>query len=293
MRAGAVAVLAVALGGVSAGCDAQGKLSEQALVAQTVAGTRITVEYYRPVARGRAKLFGDVVTWGENWTPGANWATTIDVDHDVKIEGKLLPKGKYSIWAVVQPDTWTVAFHRRDHLFHTNRPDSTDEQLRLTVRPDSGPHTEVLTWDFPDVATSATTLRLRWGALVLALRIAIVAPSLRTLSSSAERAPFLGNYDVEILQPSPGGPTRRRVEIVALGDTLHWRDTDGPVEKRRDFVLVPSGEKAFLRARRAADGQMWPEPGAVVTFTVTNGRATGYEVELEDGSVASRAKRLP
>ena len=126
---------------------AQGRLSERAGVSQTVAGTTIAVEYYRPVARGRGNLFGGVVQWGENCTPGANWATTVEVDHDVRVEGQPLPKGKYGLWIVVRPDTWTVSFHRRARRFHTDRPDSTDEALRLKVRPDSGPHTEVLTFD--------------------------------------------------------------------------------------------------------------------------------------------------
>ena len=87
---------------------AQGRLSEHAVAAQSIAGTTITVEYYRPVARGRDSLFGKVVTWGEHWTPGANWATTIDVDHDVRLNGRRLPTGKYALWTVVQPDTWSV-----------------------------------------------------------------------------------------------------------------------------------------------------------------------------------------
>jgi hypothetical protein len=33
-------------------CAAQGRLSEKGVVAQTVASTTITVEYYRPVAAG-------------------------------------------------------------------------------------------------------------------------------------------------------------------------------------------------------------------------------------------------
>ena len=54
---------------------AQAMASEKGSVIQTVDGTTITIEYYRPVARGRTP-FPDVVHWGRMWTPGANWATT-------------------------------------------------------------------------------------------------------------------------------------------------------------------------------------------------------------------------
>ena len=80
--------------------SAQIRASEHATVTQRVSGTTITLEYDRPVARGRT-IFGErgvVVKWGEVWTPGANWATTIDVDRDVKNDGRPLPKGKYSLW---------------------------------------------------------------------------------------------------------------------------------------------------------------------------------------------------
>lgn len=165
------------LAGGTRPCLAQGMLSEHAVAAQTVAGTTITVEYYRPQARGRDPLFGKVVKWGEHWTPGANWATTVEVNHNVRLNGAPLPKGKYSLWTVVQPDQWTVELRRQWHKFHVPAPtDSSDVQLRLTVRPDSGPHTEVLTYDFPAVGPAATTLRLRWGTVVVPLEIAVQAP---------------------------------------------------------------------------------------------------------------------
>ncbi len=53
--------------------------------------------------------------------------------------------------------------------------DSSDVQLRLTVRPDSGPQTETLTVDFPAVRPAATTLRFRWGTVVVPLEITVGA----------------------------------------------------------------------------------------------------------------------
>src|SRR6186997_3103283 len=141
-RTRCVAAIALAMLVARSDASAQGRLSEKAIVAQTVGNTTITVEYFRPVARGRASIFPNVVHWSEHWTPGANWATTIDVDHDVKVEGQLLPKGKYSLWTTVRPDTWTVDFHRGARRFHINRPDSTDRQLCVSAPADSGALTE-------------------------------------------------------------------------------------------------------------------------------------------------------
>jgi hypothetical protein len=156
-------------------CKAQKPmLSEHAVAAQTVAGTTITVEYYRPQARGRDSLIGKVVKWGEHWTPGANWATTIEVDRDIRLNGSELPKGKYAVWSIVEPDHWTLELRRTWHKFHVPPPrDSADVQLRLEVRPEAGPSTDILTFDFPVVKPKETTLRFRWGTVVVPLDIAV------------------------------------------------------------------------------------------------------------------------
>jgi len=168
--------LVLAVSSLAAGsCKAQKPmLSEHAVAAQTVAGTTITVEYSRPQARGRDSLIGKVVKWGDHWTPGANWATTIEVDRDVRLNGEALPKGRYSIWAIVEPDRWTLELRRTWHKFHVPVPtDSGDVQLRLDVRPESGPPTDILTFDFPVVSPAGTTLRFRWGTVVVPLEIVV------------------------------------------------------------------------------------------------------------------------
>lgn len=79
-----------------------------------------------------------------------------------------------AVWAFVEPDRWTLELRRTWHKFHVPPPgDSTDVQLRLDVRPESGPMTDILTFDFPVVQPTATTLRFRWGTVVVPLEIAV------------------------------------------------------------------------------------------------------------------------
>jgi hypothetical protein len=289
-----IALVLAALLAAPASSEAQGRLSEKGLVAQTVGNTTVSVEYYRPVARGRDSLFGRLVRWGEHWTPGANWAAVIDVDHDLRVEGQLLPKGKYSIWTVVRPDTWTVDLHRSWRRFHLARPDTTDRQVSVRVGVDSGPRTDVLTFDFPEVSTGAATLRLRWGTVVLPLHLTMIAPPL-TMVAKSQRARYAGRYDVEIFALEPGGPSRHiLIDIVDVGDSMRWRDVERPGQDRREMILSPAGpDDEFTRAQRSADGQWWPESGITLAFDVANGRATGFEVRLETGTAVSRGKRVP
>jgi hypothetical protein len=68
--------------------------SERAMVAQTVDGTRITVNYSRPRARGRTNIYGGMEKWGTTWTPGADDATTLEVSRPVQLLGLTVPKGR-------------------------------------------------------------------------------------------------------------------------------------------------------------------------------------------------------
>src|SRR5437762_3427029 len=83
-----------------AAARAQIRRSQEALVRQKIANTILELHYRRPVARGRNPLFGNVVKWGETWTPGADSATTLSVSTPVQIEGQQLPQGAYSIWMI-------------------------------------------------------------------------------------------------------------------------------------------------------------------------------------------------
>lgn len=70
----------------------------------------IRVFYNRPFKKGR-EIFGSLVPYGEVWRTGANEATTFETNQDLLIEGRTLRKGKYSIWTIPNPETWTVIFN--------------------------------------------------------------------------------------------------------------------------------------------------------------------------------------
>src|SRR5438045_1312074 len=57
------------------------------------------VVYSRPQKKGR-KLFGDLIGYGQVWRLGANEATEIEFFRDVKIDGKTVKKGRYTLYAL-------------------------------------------------------------------------------------------------------------------------------------------------------------------------------------------------
>ena len=146
--------------------------SQAAAVSQRVANTEITITYSRPVARGRA-LFGELVPYDAVWNPGADQATAMAVTRDVQVNGRALPAGKYSLWAIPRADRWTIIFSRAADVYHTPYPGEDQDELRIDVTPERGPHMEALTFYFPDVEGKTAGLRLHWGEVMIPLTLQV------------------------------------------------------------------------------------------------------------------------
>jgi hypothetical protein len=131
---------------------------------------QIRVRYIRPVARGRA-LFGSLVPYGKVWTPSADSAMLISFSRDVEIEGKTLPAGSYSVWAIPDSTRWTVIFNKSARVFHLRTYIESEDALRVTARVDSLPHVETLTASFPVVDARKAVLQLQWGATAVSLHL--------------------------------------------------------------------------------------------------------------------------
>jgi len=90
------------------------------------------VVYSRPQKRGR-KLFGELVTYGQVWRLGANEATEIEFFRDVKVNGKQLKKGRYTLYALVNTDSWTIIFNKETDTWGAFRYDPAKDILRAVA----------------------------------------------------------------------------------------------------------------------------------------------------------------
>lgn len=64
------------------------------------------VIYSRPQTSGR-NVFGALVKFGEVWRMGANEATEIEFYKQVKIGDKKIAKGRYTLYAIPNENSWT------------------------------------------------------------------------------------------------------------------------------------------------------------------------------------------
>lgn len=83
--------------------EAQGggfrQLSVRDTVRARIGGAAFTVDYGRPLARGRV-LLGNIVPYDRVWRTGANAATQFTTSAPVTLAGLSLPAGTYTLWTI-------------------------------------------------------------------------------------------------------------------------------------------------------------------------------------------------
>ena len=104
-----------------------------------VAGATITVNYSSPAVKGR-KIWGGLVPYDKVWRAGANEATIFETNKDIKVEGKSLPAGKYSLYAIPGENQWVFIFNSKTGQWGIKMDGSTTEDpandvIRVTVKP--------------------------------------------------------------------------------------------------------------------------------------------------------------
>ena len=141
--------------------DKSKRVSPPAVVAQTLKkGATVTIDYSKPSVKGR-NIGTDIAVYGKVWRTGANEATTFEVNKDVKVEGKTLPAGKYSLYSIPGENEWTIIFNKTWKQWGTAYKEA-DDQLRVTAKPEkSEPFVEQLTFQISETGE----VSLLWGGV--------------------------------------------------------------------------------------------------------------------------------
>ena len=85
--------------------------------ATQIGETWITVNYGRPILRGRTNIFGEGDSYGQTvysnapvWRAGANKSTRLKTTADLQFGDHTLPAGEYSVFVDLKADGWTLIF---------------------------------------------------------------------------------------------------------------------------------------------------------------------------------------
>jgi hypothetical protein len=120
------------------------------------------VIYGRPQKNDRS-IFGDLVPYDMVWRVGANEATEIEFFRDVKVGGKKLAKGRYTLYAIPTADKWTLVLNKETDTWGAFGYDAKKDILRTDVNVVTRPDVvEVFTICFEGKEKNKTNLMIAW-----------------------------------------------------------------------------------------------------------------------------------
>ena len=143
-------------------------------VIQTVGLTEITVEYSRPSVKDRTIFSADgLQAYGEMWRTGANSATKISFSDDVKLGGKELAAGEYTIISIPGAEEWTVNLYPyKESRWYGYR--EATPTVSLKVEPETlGSSVESFLIDINDLRDYSATMYLVWEKTAVPILIEV------------------------------------------------------------------------------------------------------------------------
>ena len=90
------------------------------------------VIYSRPQKNGRV-IFGELVEYGKVWRLGANEATEIEFFKTVRINGKKVKKGRYTLYCLPYADKWTLIINKETDTWGSFKYDEKQDLLRVDL----------------------------------------------------------------------------------------------------------------------------------------------------------------
>ncbi|HYH15415.1 MAG TPA: DUF2911 domain-containing protein [Flavisolibacter sp.] len=119
--------------------DKSNRASPPATTTGKIGDANITINYSSPSVKGR-KIWGELVPYGQAWRAGANEATVFQTDKTITVEGKQLPAGNYSLFAIPGENEWQFIFNAEIGQWGVKRTgeanrDPAKDVLTVTVKP--------------------------------------------------------------------------------------------------------------------------------------------------------------
>ena len=258
--------------------------SPKATVEQVVGLTTVNVEYSRPSAKGRT-IFGDLVPFGKVWRTGANANTLISFSDDVTIDGKSLPKGKYSLYTLPKADNWEIIFYKTtDNWGNPEEWKESDVVLRANAKPMmTDRKVETFTLGINNVTNDSGDLEISWEKTFVALKFDV--PTQKTAIASITKAlagPTAGDY---------------------FSSAQYFFQSNGDMNKALEYInkalaMTKTGEDVpfwYLRQKSLIQAKLNDKKGAIETAKLSLVGATKAKnddyVKMNNDSIAEWSKK--
>ncbi len=128
--------------------------------------------YSRPLKNNRS-IFGGIIKYDELWRLGANEATEVEFFKNVKIDGKPIAKGRYTIYCLPSETKWTIIINKDNYCWGNFIYDMKKDVLRTTITIEKNTETvEAMTMYFEETKTGANLIML-WDDVKATLPIGL------------------------------------------------------------------------------------------------------------------------
>ena len=208
--------------------------SQRASVSQRIGITDITVNYHRPLVKGRT-IWGKVAPYGQVWRAGANENTTITFTDAVSVEGHPLEKGTYGLHMIPNQDQWTVIFSKANTAWGSFSYKESEDALRVNVKPQSTELQEALAYEIEPTENSAV-VTMRWEKVAIPFKVAVNVNDI-VVASLHQQMRGLSQYTWDAWDDAA---TYLLAHKVALDEALQDEEKSIGVEDRYDNNMTKS-----------------------------------------------------
>jgi hypothetical protein len=127
------------------------------------------VVYGRPQKDGRL-VFGNLEQYGKIWRLGANEATEIEFYKDVKLGNKKIKKGRYTLYALLNADKWTMILNKETDTWGAFKYDSAKDLARTEVPVQKqNDRVEIFSMAFEKNTATSASLVIAWDDVLVKL----------------------------------------------------------------------------------------------------------------------------
>jgi tetratricopeptide (TPR) repeat protein len=261
----------------------QPQASPHAVVSQTIGLTDVTVDYHTPGVKNR-KIWGQLVPYDQVWRAGANENTLITFSDSVRISGKPVPAGTYSVY--VQPSAdhdWQFILNKVTTHWGSEGYDPKDDLIRVPVLPETTPLRESLHYWFSDVRPATGRLNLSWETKTISvfIRTNVHAKVLAGMQAAVQKTP----NDPQLLAQAADYLIQNQIEAelalryinraIELNDsyTNNWLKARLMAQKEDYLSAVESARRAIKLGDKDDDSFKTQLPSMKVALTQWQAKA--------------------
>jgi hypothetical protein len=271
----------------------------RAMISEEVGITSITLKYGRPdVNKREGKVYGDgnLVTNGFSttnfitskstspWRAGANEATTITFEHDVKVEGKDIKAGTYALFMAMGADEVTLIFSKETDAWGSFYYKEEDDVLRVNVKPAAlEKSVEWLKYEFIEHKEKHCIIAMQWEKLSVPFKVDVDVDNIVLARLREQTTSQKGFNSTNMLQAAQYCLNKN----INLEEALQWsiRAING-FQGQKSFITLRNLANAYDKLNRTAQADSTMDEALLIA---TANQYTAYGRQLISQKRVDRA----